>query len=38
MDPTDQQLKAALKAALTIKGKGEFYMNFISAFCEGMLE
>ncbi|MBM4340748.1 MAG: methyltetrahydrofolate cobalamin methyltransferase [Deltaproteobacteria bacterium] len=38
MDPTDKQLFGALKAALTISGKDEFCMQYISGFREGKIE
>jgi 5-methyltetrahydrofolate--homocysteine methyltransferase len=38
LDPTDQQLLAALKAVLAVNGKDEFCMNYVTAFREGTLE
>lgn len=38
IDPTDRQLYSALKAALTVVGKDEFCMEYITAFREGDLE
>jgi 5-methyltetrahydrofolate--homocysteine methyltransferase len=38
MDPTDQQLFAALMAALAVNGKDEYCMGFVTAFREGKLE
>lgn len=37
LDPTDQQLLAALKAVLAVNGKDEFCMNYVTAFREGTL-
>jgi 5-methyltetrahydrofolate--homocysteine methyltransferase len=37
MDPTDNELFGALKAALLITGKDEYCMDYISAFREGRL-
>jgi len=38
LDPTDKQLFASLKAALSVNGKDDFCMNYITAFREGKLE
>jgi 5-methyltetrahydrofolate--homocysteine methyltransferase len=38
LDPTDKQLYGALKAALTIAGKDEFCMQYITGFREGRIE
>ena len=38
LDPTDNQLFGALKAALMIAGKDEFCMQYIAGFREGRLE
>ena len=38
MDPTDKQLYASLKAALSINGKDDFCMEYITVFREGRLE
>jgi 5-methyltetrahydrofolate--homocysteine methyltransferase len=37
LDPTDKELFGALKAALTVSGRDEFCMGYISAFREGKL-
>jgi 5-methyltetrahydrofolate--homocysteine methyltransferase len=37
MDPTDNELFGALKAALLITGKDEYCMDYISAFRKGRL-
>ena len=38
MDPTDKQLYASLKAALSVNGKDDFCMEYITAFRGGRLE
>ncbi|HSB06082.1 MAG TPA: dihydropteroate synthase [Thermodesulfobacteriota bacterium] len=38
LDPTDEQLYGALKAALMIVGKDEFCMQYIAGFREGRFE
>ena len=38
MDPTDNRLFAALKAAVAINGKDDFCMDYVTAFREGRLE
>ena len=38
LDPTDKELFGALKAALTVSGRDEFCMGYISAFREGRFE
>ena len=38
MDPTDKQLYASLKAALSVNSKDDFCMEYITAFREGRLE
>jgi len=37
LDPTDQQLFAALLAALAVNGKDDYCMGFVTAFREGKL-
>jgi cobalamin-dependent methionine synthase I len=37
MDPTDKQLYASLKAALSVNGKDDFCMDYITVFREGRL-
>ena len=38
LDPTDKQVYKALKAALTVIGKDDYCLEFISAFREGRFE
>jgi 5-methyltetrahydrofolate--homocysteine methyltransferase len=38
LDPTDKQLYGALRAALTIAGRDEYCMEYITAFREGRFE
>jgi 5-methyltetrahydrofolate--homocysteine methyltransferase len=38
LDPTDNLLYGALKAALAVNGKDDFCMGYITAFREGRLE
>lgn len=37
LDPTDKSLFSSLKAALTVNGKVEFCIDYITAFIEGQL-
>ena len=38
LDPTDKHLYAALKAALSVSGRDDFCMDYITAYREGRLE
>lgn len=38
LDPTDKHLYGSLKAALTVNGRDDFCMGYITAFREGKLE